>query len=72
MGEPVSVKVYNFWTYERGTELPPLAPFKATRQSISKTWHGRVAEGTEQVVDASELDPLGRYQRLPTGWANLR
>ncbi len=71
MSEYATVKVYNFWTYERGVELPPLAPFKATRESIAKVWHGRVADGTEQVVSPAELDNLGRYQRVPTGWGDL-
>ena len=71
MQEYESVKVYNFWTYERGAELPPLAPFKATREAIAQVWQGRLADGTEQVVNASDLDRLGRYRRLPTGWGDL-
>lgn len=71
MSDSEAVKVYNFWTFERGAELPPLAPFKATRDSIEKVWKGRIADGTDQFVEAAELDKLGRYRRIASGWGEL-
>lgn len=71
MDESNPVKVFNFWTLDKGVETPTLAPFKATREAIARTWNGRVAEGTEQVVDESELDRSGRYRRIASGWGEL-
>ncbi len=71
MSEPTRIKVYSFWTLESGTENPALAPFKATREAIAKKWTGRLAEGTEQEVESSELDSQGRYRRMATGWGEL-
>ncbi len=71
MDESNSVKVFNFWTFDKGVETPTLAPFKATREAILHTWHGKVAEGTEQGVDESELDTDGRYRRIASGWGEL-
>lgn len=71
MDESKLIKVHNFWTYEKGTESPELAPFKASREAIAKVWKGRVADGTEQWVDHSRLDARGRYRRIATGWGEL-
>ena len=71
MDDSKPVKVYNFWTYDKGTETPELAPFKATREAIAKIWRSPIADGTEQVVRAAELDANGRYRRVATGWGEL-
>jgi hypothetical protein len=65
------VQVFNFWTFDQGIEPPKLAPFKATREAIQATWHGKVAEGTAQLVDASDLDGSGRYRRIASDWGEL-
>lgn len=66
-----SVEVFNFWTIDHSVEAPRLAPFKATREAIQKTWNGRVAEGTAQWVEEAELDGSGRYRRIASGWGEL-
>ena len=71
MDESNPVKVFNFWTLGKGVETPTLALFKATREAILHTWNGKVAEGTEQVVEESELDRNGRYRRIASGWGEL-
>jgi hypothetical protein len=71
MVESNPVKVFNFWTLDKSVETPKMAPFKATREAIRDTWRGRVAEGTEQLVDASDLDGNGRYRRVASGWGEL-
>ena len=71
MDESKLTEVHGFWTYDKGIEAPALAPFKATRESIATVWKGRVADGTEQWVDDSQLDDRGRYRRIPTGWGEL-
>jgi hypothetical protein len=71
MIESNAVKVFNFWTFDRTVETPTLAPFKATREAIATHWNGRVAEGTEQFVDESDLDRRGRYRRIASGWGEL-
>jgi hypothetical protein len=72
LDETSTVKVYNFWTYDKGTESPSLAPYKATREAIAQVWRGRLADGTEQVVPLAELDAKGRYRRVATGWGELQ
>lgn len=72
MDESTPVKVYNFWTYDKGTESPSLAPYKATREAIAQLWFGKVADGTEQVVTLADLDSKGRYRRIATGWGELQ
>ena len=72
MEESTPVKDYNFWTCEKGTESPMLAPYKATREAIAELWFGRVADGTEQVVTTADLDAKGRFRRIATGWGELQ
>ncbi len=72
MEASTQVKVYNFWTYDKGTESPALAPYKATREAIAQLWFGKVADGTEQVVTFADLDAKGRYRRIATGWGELQ
>jgi hypothetical protein len=72
MEETSAVKVYNFWTYDKGAESPMLAPYKATREAITRQWKGKVADGTEQIVSLSDLDAHGRYRRIATGWGELQ
>ena len=72
MEASTQVKVYNFWTYDKGTESPSLAPYKATREAIAQLWFGKVADGTEQVVTFADLDAKGRYRRIATGWGELQ
>jgi hypothetical protein len=71
MSESSPIKVFNFSTFDQGVEVPTLAPFKATREAILKTWNGKVAEGTAQLVDSSDLDESGRYRRIASGWGEL-
>lgn len=45
--------------------------FKATRRAIEGALGGEVVEGTAEQVDAEDLDALGRYMRVPTGWGGF-
>lgn len=72
MDETNPVTVYNFWIYDKGPESPTLAPYKATREAITRKWRGKVADGTEQLVTQAELDMHGRYRRIATGWGELQ
>lgn len=66
-----TLTVYNFRVLEGAMALMSMAPFKATRAAIENHYRGEVLEGTAQEVDAEELDALGRYRRIATGWGDL-
>jgi hypothetical protein len=57
------VKVYSFEFLDEGHGRPEmLAPrLKSTIEQIEKYTCGRIFPGTEEEVDASELDEHGRY-----------
>lgn len=65
------VAVYNFRDFTRGIEMAEVAPFKATRQAIQDMYRGKPIQGTEELVSPDDLDELGRYRRMPTGWGEL-
>jgi len=66
-----TVAVYNFRDLAHGFESADLSRFKATRQAIVDIFQGDLVDATEQWVCADELDELGRYRRLPTGWGEF-
>lgn len=65
-----TVTVFSFHTFPLGTELPQLARFKATLDTI-QSLNGAVLQGTAQVVEKSMLDAEGCYRRLASGWGEL-
>jgi hypothetical protein len=65
------VVVYAFHDVVAGIETGPLAPFKATRQTIVEVYRGRLLEGTREKVPREALDAHGRYRRVATGWGDL-
>jgi len=66
-----AVTVFSFLRVDDGVELARLAPFKATREAIAARFGGMLLEGTSEPVDPSEIDALGRFVRVPTGWGDL-
>jgi hypothetical protein len=66
-----TVTVYSFRLFELDAEAYHIANFKASRHLITQRYRGDVLEGTAQQIDASELDPEGRYRRVATGWGAL-
>lgn len=65
------VTVFNFSQFERGSDLPVVAPFKATRENITGTLKCQVLEGTGEEVPRHALDGAGRFRRVATGWGEL-
>lgn len=65
------VAVYNFRDLSQGYELAKVSSFKATRAAIAEHFRGDPVEGTEELVAPEDLDELGRYRRMPTGWGEL-
>lgn len=49
-----------------------VAAFKATREAIVSSFGGEPIDGTREEVARVELDDLGRYRRVATGWGGLR
>jgi hypothetical protein len=64
------VEVFNFHFIENPVESPRVANFKATRETI-EALGGELLPGTHQAVAADELDELGRYRRVNSGWVAL-
>ena len=71
MDDRQTVKVYSFRIFDSETGGMRHAAYKASRKVIASTLGGEVLEGTEQEVASDELDGLGRYRRLATGWGEL-
>jgi hypothetical protein len=65
------VTVFNFRTFESGSDMPLVAPYKATRQVIVERLKCEVLEGTGEQVPSTLLDDHGRYRRIATGWGEL-
>lgn len=70
MQEPDSVVVYNLRLHPAQIENLEMAGFKAPLEVI-KAMGCEPIPGTEQTVQRSELDRLGRYRRIATGWGEL-
>ncbi len=70
IGEP-TVTVYNFRDLANGVESSAVSPFKATRKAILEVFRGDPIDATEEQVLPEDLDEMGRYRRLPTGWGDL-
>lgn len=70
MNDDETICVFSFRFYEGHSEMPSVAPFKATREAIAEL-RGEVIEGTEREVSADELDADGHYRRVATGWGEL-
>lgn len=66
-----SVSVFAFRFFDRALGEDVVAGYKATPESIGRHCRGAPIPMTEEVVDAADLDPLGRWQRRATGWADL-
>jgi hypothetical protein len=71
MTAPHTVTVYNFQLLDEGIEVPHQAKFKATRELIATLHNARILEGTDEQVPVSELDAVGRFRRVATGWGEL-
>jgi hypothetical protein len=71
LGESEEVTVFNYLTFDGGQRSRTQSPFKAPRDRIETTLHGKVLEGTAEKVLASQLDEEGRYRRIATGWGDL-
>lgn len=71
MNTPDLVTVFNFSQFERGSDAPVVAPYKAPRDIIEKTLKRKVLEGTGEQVARDALDSEGRYRRIATGWGEL-
>jgi hypothetical protein len=65
------VTVFNFSESRRSSDAPPLATYKATRETIVERLKGTVLEGTGEEVSEDELDAQGRYRRIASGWGEL-
>lgn len=63
--------VYSYLTYDSRTEGESVARYKAPRDVIVERLGGQVLEGTAHDVPRAELDELGRYRRVATGWGEL-
>jgi hypothetical protein len=65
------VPVYNFRVLDSGYESARVSGFKATRQAVLDVFGGDPIESTEEHVPREDLDELGRYRRVATGWGEL-
>lgn len=65
------VTVFNFRKVESGSDLPLIAPYKATREAIVDRLKCVLLEGTGEEVATTLLDDQGRYRRIATGWGDL-
>ena len=71
MDELQTVVVYSFRVAGYNLESGQVAGYKATREAIDRIADGEILESTAEEVEAGELDPQGRYRRIPTGWGHL-
>jgi hypothetical protein len=63
--------VYNFLELtDQGPEDMRHSRYQATREAILRLG-GKLIEGTEHWVPVDQLDELGRYRRVATGWGEL-
>jgi hypothetical protein len=51
--------------------MPKLSRFKAERHVIASVFKGQVLEGTGEEVSRADLDEMGRFRRVATGWGDL-
>ena len=65
------VTVFNYRQFETGSDVPLIAPYKATREAIIESLKCEVLEGTGEQVPSVALDEQGRYRRIATGWGEL-
>jgi hypothetical protein len=66
-----SVKVYSYVELDPVRKGMRVAPYKAERETILGSLGGEVLEGTAHEVPRDELDGLGRFRRVATGWGDL-
>ena len=66
-----TVMVYSFRVPGYNLESRALAGYKATRDAIARIADGEILESTAEEVCTEELDALGCFRRIPTGWAHL-
>jgi hypothetical protein len=72
MPNDTTVTVFNFLSFDLDSGSVRMSPYKATRASINALVGGEVLEGTGHDVPVAELDELGRYVRVATGWGVLK
>jgi hypothetical protein len=65
------VTVFNYRKFEAGSDVPLIAPYKATRDAIVERLKCELLEGTGEQVPSVALDEQGRYRRVATGWGEL-
>lgn len=71
MEDRETVKIYSFRIFDSAIGGSRHANYKASREMIASLLGGELLEGTEQEVAPGELDELGRYRRVATGWGEL-
>lgn len=71
MSMNLSVTVFAFRFFDRAVGEDVVAGYKATREAIDRHFRGSPIPMTDEVVHASDLDPMGHWQRRATGWADL-
>ena len=71
MDQHDTVSVYSFRVFEVQSGTMTVATFKATREAIVSSFGGEPIDGTREEVARVELDNLGRYRRIATGWGSL-
>jgi hypothetical protein len=65
-----SVAVFNFRLAQGHVENQHVALYKATLARI-RALGGEPMPGTEEGVAAEDIDAMGRYRRVATGWGEL-
>lgn len=71
MDKPKTVKVIAYRVLDSQAGDMLLSRHKAVRDHITRVG-GEVIEGTEEDVPSGDLDELGRWRRVATGWGELR
>lgn len=69
--DPVVVYAYRLPGVPGGMETAGVARYKAERHVIVGVFRGQVLEGTGEEVSRADLDEMGRFRRIATGWGEL-
>jgi hypothetical protein len=63
-----TVTVYRFWVHDSDTRARVFSSFYATRDVIKTVYDSEPVEMTAHEVEAKDIDSMGIYRRLATGW----
>lgn len=69
--QTVIVYAYRLPGVPGGLETASVARYKAERHVIVNVFRGQVLEGTGEEVARADLDEMGRFRRIATGWGEL-